>query len=317
MHLYIDKENLESLVKGRNNNLDLYAEITRYVKKGLEVHYNFSKEEFLKNVYLQAWFQTVKSDGVTSSSTFCPPKEIFPEHPVKSNFLNDSPFEAYRSLYLLNMEDSISQTIKNKQCILIGNVGEEYEVMNKLQMLDDKEIPASTLKSWNQYCPQIPLTDIILCDEHYFNNKSVYEKNANEILTSLCVTPKNQINVVIITKEGQVDSNIDLEAECKNIKEQLAKVSGISKGKCKVTILTTYKTHSRHLITNYFRIIHTSCFHLKENQLKADVNTTIASDAFKNSASTTAHLIKLFQEVADAPVKSFGDKKSNFLNFSQ
>ena len=197
---------------------------------------------------------------------------------------------------------------------LVGNVGEEYEVMNKLQMLDDKEIPASTLKSWNQYCPQIPLTDIILCDEHYFNNKSVYQKNANEILTSLCVTPKNQINVVIITKEGQVDSNIDLEAECKNIKEQLAKVSGISKGKCKVTILTTYKTHSRHLITNYFRIIHTSCFHLKENQLKADVNTTIASDAFKNSASTTAHLIKLFQEVADAPVKSFGDKKSNFLN---
>ena len=84
-----------------------------------------------------------------------------------------------------------------------------------------------------------------------------------------------------------------------------------------MTVLTTRKTHSRHLITNYFRIVHTSCFHLIDNGLKDDVNTDIAPCTSASANSVTDGLIKLFQSVADSPVQSFGDKFSNFLTFPQ
>lgn len=292
--------------------------MVNYIRKGLTVQYNFSKEEFQKNQYLQAWFNTVSGDGVKSKPEFCPPKVVFPNiRPVKTNFLSNQGADAYRSVYLLCMDNNVSKSIQDKQCVLIGNVGEEYNIIEKLASLDDKEILTNKISSWDEYCPKLPLTDIILCDEHYFKNKDVYKKNQNEILTSLCQIPKNQINVVIITKEGEIDSKMNIEEECKKIKNQISSVSGISKGKCKVTVLTTRKTHSRHLITNYFRIVHTSCFHLIDNSLKDDVNTNISSCTSAIANSVTDDLISLFQSVADSPVQSFGDKFSNFLNFPQ
>lgn len=316
MRLYIDKENIESLVQGRKEHLTLYDEFVRSVKKGLGVYYNFSKEEFLKNPYLQAWFSSVRGDGVKTNSDFCPPNNVFPERPVKTNFLNSCNVDGYRSLYFLRMEDHIAKAIQNKQCILIGNVGEEYDIIDKLVSLEDKETLTKSIDSWSSYCPKLPLTDIVLCDDHYFKNKLVYDENNNEVLTSLCQTPKHQINVVIITKEGEIDPDIDLKQECMNIKEQISAISGISKGKCKVTVLTTYRTHSRHLITNYFRIIHTSCFHLINNGLKDDVNTDIAPCIKHNANEMTDSLLAVFQSVALSPVRCFGDKESNFLNFS-
>lgn len=318
MRLYIDKENVVSLVQGRNEHLTLYDEFVRSIKKGLGVYYNFSfsKEEFLKNPYLQAWFSTVKGDGVKTTSDFCPPNDVFPARPIKTNFLNACGPDAYRSLYFLCMEDHIVKTIQEKQCILICNVGEEYEIIEKLVALEDKEILTKSILSWDSYCPKLPLTDIVLCDDHYFKNKEVYDKNTNEILTSLTQTPKNQINIVIITKEGEIDPAFDLELECKNIKEQIAKNSGLSKGKCNVTVVTTFKAHSRHLITNYYRIIQTSCFHLVDNGLKGDVNTDIAPCLKQNANEVTDDLLAFFQSIVSSPVRCFGDKLSNFLNFT-
>ena len=121
MRLYIDKENVESLVKGRKDNLALYTDMSNYIKKGMMVQYNFSKEELLKSQYLQAWFATVSGDGVKSKPEFCPPKDVFPSiRPVKSNFLNNQDSDAYRSIYLLCMDNNISKSIQDKQCVLIG-----------------------------------------------------------------------------------------------------------------------------------------------------------------------------------------------------
>lgn len=319
MHLYIDKENIESLIKNKNNELcnELYNEITRYVKKGMTVHYNFPKEEMLNNLYLQAWFKTVKGDGVETTSSYCPPESVFPNRPVKTNFLNSCKADAYRSIYLLCIDENVSKTIQEKQCILIGNIGEEYKIIEQLQTLEDKEILTKKITTWESYIPQLPLTDIILCDEHYFKHKNVYDTNKNEILKSLCKIPKNQINIIIITKAGDdyIDRNIDIEEECESIKKLVSKASGISKKKCRVTVITTNRIHSRHLITNYYRIIHTCCFHLKDNGMKEDVNTDIAPCTNQNANEITDDLLKLFETIAKKPVKSFGDKLySNLLN---
>ena len=88
MRVYIDKENIESLVKGRKNHPNLFDEFVRYIKKGLPVHYNFSKDVFNENQYIRAWLSNIMGDGVSTKSDYCPPENVFPSRPVKTNFLS-------------------------------------------------------------------------------------------------------------------------------------------------------------------------------------------------------------------------------------
>ena len=120
-------------------------------------------------------------------------------------------------------------------------------------------------------------------------------------------------SVPFITKEGEVDNRIDLVSEQKQIKELVKKASRSSKST--VTILTTYKSHDRSLITNYYRIKHGSCFHLKENGTKNNVMTEIKTHALRNNEENSKYLLDVFQEIASNPVRLIGDKKSNFLKF--
>ena len=122
------------------------------------------------------------------------------------------------------------------------------------------------------------------------------------------------MNVVIIIKEKEISSEIDLDAECATIKELVKKASG-SKNST-VTIVTTYKNHDRCLITNYYRIKHGSSFHLRENNLKGDVMTEIKTNAHRANEEMTHYLLQVFQGITSAPVRCIGDKRCNFLNFS-
>ena len=54
MVLYIDKENLISLV--RSEDKAAFAEYAALVKKNLDIQYNFPKEEIRGNEYLTFWF---------------------------------------------------------------------------------------------------------------------------------------------------------------------------------------------------------------------------------------------------------------------
>lgn len=316
MRLYIDKENILAFMSNRNSDSDLFDESIRMIKKGLNVHYNFSKKEILNNNILDAWFRRVKGSGVETDSVFCTEEdEIKPKRPIKSNFYIDYDSVDRSSVYLLDIEENIRDLIRNKHSILIGYPGDEMSLFASLISMNDKEALMCELNGWKDYCPQIPLTDIIICDNHYFKNKNVYKKNDNELIKALAEIPKDSINVIIITKEGEIDSGINLEEECKNIKETIAQVSGLSKKKCAVTILTTYKLHSRHVITNYYRIIPTSCIHLRDNGLKDDANVDIKSHSNHNAMEKSRELIKICQKIAREPIRIFGDKRSNYIHF--
>lgn len=316
MKLYIDKENILAFMSNRNSDGDLFDESIRLIKKGLDVHYNFSKAEILNNQILDAWFRRVRGSGVENDSSFCSDEsEIKPERPLKSNFYIRYGSEDRSSIYLLNIEENMRNTIRNKHSILIGSPGDEMGLFASLLAMNDKEQLMYKIKSWKDYCPQMPLTDVIICDNHYFKNINVYRKNDNELIRALAEIPKETINIVFITKEGEVDSEINLEDECRKIKETIANVSGISKGKCSVTILTTYSTHNRNIITNYYRIKPSSCVHLKDNGLKNDVDIDIKPHTNFNAVKTSRDLINEFQKIAKNPVKVFGDRKSNYIEF--
>lgn len=317
MKLYIDKENIKSLVQNRNMHEDDFTAFINLVKKDLDVQYNFeNSDEIRKNQFLSLWFMSVLGQGVKSSYSFCPPSTVFPDRPIKSNFHTLKGKYALCSVYLLDDDSHIIKIIQNKNSVLIGNVGEEYNVIEQLFTMENKEEMAVNIKSWSNYCPILPLTDIIICDEHYFKNRNIYLSNNNEILTAVGANAKSQLNVVVIVKHGEFWDNIDLAAECASIKAQLSQITHLSGSKCRVTILTTYKTHSRHLITNYYRLVHTSCFLLKNNGLKSDVNTDVKSHARKNAFEITEYLLKEFQDIANSPVECYGDRCSNLIEFN-
>ena len=311
MKLYIDKENLRSLVQSRND--EAFDDCVRLLKKQVDVQYNFSKEEILRDEYIGFWLNKL-GDGVTTTQDYCPPKAVVPNREnLKSNFYKDFDCVGLSSAYLID-DDHVCDIVAQKGCILIGKVGEEIELLKKL-MIDGSEIPAIRIINWTSYCPQLPLTDIIINDNHYFKHKDVYDANNNELILALASIPnQSPVNVVIIIKENEIDPAFNLETEQAAIKDLVKNASG-SKNST-VTIVTTYKNHDRCLITNYYRIKHGSSFHLKQNGLKGDVMTEIKTNAHKANEEMTQYLLQVFQSIVESPARCIGDKKCNFLNFS-
>lgn len=310
MKLYIDLDNMISLTKSKER--PEFHECADLIRKHLDVQYNFPKDKLKTDSSLMAWFARY-GQGVTGKQIFISNEsEVFPERPVKSNFYNRGDANFLSSIYLLD-DEHMCDVIKGKSCVLIGKIGEEIELIHSL-IMEGTEIPAVSISSWGDYLPILPLTDIIISDNHYFKDETIYRSNNNEIISYLASIPQSSpVNIIIITKEGEVDNRIDLNSEQKRIKELAKKASKSSKST--VTILTTYKSHDRSLITNYYRVKHGSCFHLKNNGIKNDVMTEIKTHALKYNEDISKYLLTVFQEIVNQPAKSFGDKKSNFLSF--
>ena len=317
MRLYIDKENIISFMANRNNDLDLFDESVRLIKRGMEVYYNFPKSEILNSPVLTAWFGRMKGAGVRFGCIFCPDATVKPERPVKTNFYANYDIADRGSLFLLNLEENTYNIINDKRSILISKPGGEMSIFQTLIEIPERPEMMTEIRSWDEYCPKVPLTDVIISDNHYFKNRYVYQKNDNELIRALASIPKDTFNLVIVTKDGEVDRNIDLNNEYKAIKDILASTSGLSKKKCSVTIITTNRTHSRHIITNYYRLSPTTCVHLKNNGLKEDADISIHPHTEPNAVKTTKRLISIFNSIAANPVTIVGDKKSNFISFGQ
>ncbi|WP_033147847.1 hypothetical protein [Prevotella sp. P6B1] len=311
MKLYIDKSNLISLVNSKNS--PEFMDCADLIRRHFDVKYNFPKNDVKTEEHLMAWFSKY-GQGVGGNALYFSNDDgdKFPPRPVKSNFYNNGTSDLLTSVYLLD-DEHICDVISSKSCILIGKKGEELKVLTGL-IMDNTEIPAVKITSWGDYLPKLPLTDIIISDNHYFKSQEAYKKNDNDLIRFLSNIPKDSpVNVIIITKEGEIDKNLNLEEEQRKIKEIVKKASGSTKSS--VTIVTTYKSHDRSLITNYYRIKHGSCFHLKSNGLKSDVTTEIKSHGKKQNEEMSKYLLSIYQEIASSPVRCYGDKKSNFLNF--
>ncbi len=308
MVLYIDKENLLSLVESRNH--PSFESCEKLIRNNMDIHCNFSKEEIVENDLLQFWF-SLFGQGVGGKVMFCPTEVITPDRPLKTNFYNSYTKDQLSSIYLLNENDKCD-LISLKSCILIGKIGEEISTLEKL-MIEGSEIFSKNI-DWNTYCPQLPLTDIIICDNHYFKNKEVYDLNNHELLRKLSLKSNSSaIKVIIITKEGEIDTALNIEQEQQKIKEIVRGLSGNVKSA--VTILTTRKIHDRNMISNYFRIKNGSCFHVKNNGIKGDVTAEVKSHAIKHNNQISIGLLSEYQSIADNPVQCFGDRVSNYLNF--
>lgn len=311
MVLYIDKENLISLV--RSEDKACFVEYSNLIRKNLDIQYNFSKEDIRSNAFLAFWFSQLGS-GVGGVQEFCPPKNIVPERPMKSNFIKDLDASGRSALFFLNDIDKCT-AVESKCCVMVSKIGDELPKLKAVFQPDEQgEILTYRITDWGDFLPKLPLSDIIICDNHYFKDKEVYEANGNEIIRFLSSIPhESPVNVVIIVKDSEVDTKIDLAAEQSRIKALVKRASGSTKSN--VTILTTNKTHDRALITNYYRVKQGSSFHIKDIHVKHDISAEIKTHAIRKNHEFTVSLLNEYQDIASQPVNCIGDKICNYLTF--
>lgn len=330
VNINIDKENLFSFICNKNLNKkskSIFKKIeSALLDEDLILEYNFTKDTIAENEFLFSWFNELYySVGINNT-------DIFKGERKNDDDINKEENEAFKTVYLHNFSQEKYKELKHNNSILIGKVGEEYNILNSL--IGYKEHILKNIKSWKEISQNPPLTDIIFCDEHYFSDKSTYKENNNEYLIALCNGKKGPINIVIITKK--IDKEIDLETELKIIKNKVSRKT--KNGKINVAIITSEDAHSRHVLTNYFRIEPTSCTNRKNNNVKNDVTVFEFSYINNDIYNTAIHLLdNVFQPMIEESKKNediiiydevkktnrkkwkakiYGDNpKSNFLKF--
>lgn len=318
MYLVIDKSNVISYLL--SNDEDAIFECNRLIKQGIHLCFNFRKEDIdpqsQEGVKILTWLKILTTGRKYQKNNLHEWNPLFDSANLKSNFASTLDGSQKRYAFLLDNSEVIPK-IKEKGAILIGSVGQEIELLLSIR-LEETETATHKINSWLEYCPPLPLTDLIICDNHFFKNKIVYERNRDELIKGIVQLPKQSpVNCVIIVKIDEVDKEFILSDEAKKIKNTLKEITGSTKSS--VTIIGTYATHDRNAIANYYRLTNGSCFHLNENGLKKDVTAEIKTHAKKSYEDRTNELILIYQRIIDESKGKniYGDKKSNLLNFFQ
>lgn len=314
MNLVIDKSNIESLISSVND-AD-YKDCMQILRQGVNLILNFDKSEINPSTRegqnLISWLRSIITDkGFKSKHPEW--RKKFDSSSLKTNFVTSLSSDEKRDIYLFDNLDVVSK-IKEKGAILIGAVGDEISLLRSI-ILNDTERPACQIGSWSNYIPCLPVTDIIICDNHYFKHKDVYNSNDNELIRALCVLPKQSpVHCIIITKRDEIDPAINVQDELVSLKSLIKDLTDSTKSS--VTIVSTYRTHDRNALTNYFRLKCGSCYHLKDNGLKKDVTAEIKTHANLTNEAISLHLLSEYQQIINENANDIiGDKKSNFLKF--
>ncbi len=322
MDLYIDKENVLSLIKNQDNNL--YSDSLKTMQKQLNVNFNFTKETIASDVNLMAWFKFFTSGmGENNKQSFTPEK--FPVRPLKSNTSNTFDTKQLSSIYLLDDPD-ITKLI-NAGSILIGAVGDEFAIFNQLFLFQDDYLFERELRigdadftCWEDLEKfATPLTDIIIIDPFILKNGEVnintIDVNLIHWLGIICSKSNIKINIVIVLNPNEMSYNI---AEIRT--KIINRIEGVVGKKPQVTFIKTVKEHDRSIITNYLRITGNTFTYWNDAGVKITKGKEISVKSFAKTEFHDNALKALsdVQIIIDFALKNDGvegDKISNFLNF--
>ena len=323
MDLYIDKENVLSLIKNQDNRL--YSDSLKTMQKQLNVNFNFTKETIASDEFLMAWFKFFTSGiGKNNKQSFS--SEKFPVRPLRSNTSNTFDTKQLSSIYLL--DDSDITKLINAGSILIGAVGDEFRIFNQLFLLQDDylferelRIGEAEFSCWEDLEKfATPLTDIIIIDPYILKNGEI---NINTIdiniihwLGIICSKSNTKIKIVVVLNPNEMSYNIaDIRIKITN------RIIGVIGKKPQVTFIKTVKEHDRSIITNYIRITGNTFTYWNDAGVKITKGKEISVKSFAKIEfqGNALKALEDVQNIIEFALKNDGvegDKKSNFLNFS-
>lgn len=260
MDIYIDKENLRSFLNSRDS--DDYKDCCRMLCRQLHIVYNMDKTELKNEPELFKWISMISEGRGRSEETDTFLVEKFPNRPIKSISCNEWSRRNLSSVYLIDDIDVLK--LKNRGCVLLGDVGEELNLLMKLFCGRDYEYHhlydlRKNFLSWDQLRIEnqtLPCTDIIINDRYLFNESlELVNYNLGNMLMALANNVQNRINVVLFTlydKNGKGLKPFGESNALKIIKKALEEVTGI---KPYVTFVCANRSdlipHDRFVITNY------------------------------------------------------------------
>lgn len=334
MNIVFDIKNIMSLLSIRLEDLCYYNYL---IHRGLDVVFNFREEDLNKaeSEKIGQWLMKLASGKKVRRNLSIKNERLIDTQEIRTNFVKKqltSPADK-KNIYFLDSSldnEHIFDLIIEKGNILLGKIGEETRILDLID-LDGNEIQAIKT-NWIDYCPSLPLTDIIICDNHFFKSKERFDCNIDNLLQGLCKFPvKSSLNCVIITNYDQIDDDYKYEfkeGEKKRIKEKEynkilsplknkieRKLKELTGSSCNVTIVLTYKVHDRNIITNYYRIKVGSTVQINDPGTKSDITLEIKSNSDSNSEEITNQLLVEYQNCINNKNVIIGDCCCNFLKF--
>lgn len=326
MDLYIDLENINSLIDNRND--DLYNDCLKTMQKQLDVYFNFKKEELMENEGLMAWFKYFTS-GIGKNNKQIFNANIFPERPLKSNTYIVFDKKQLSAMYLIN-DDRIN-VLKEKGAVLVGSPGEEFDVFNQVFFLQrdykfDKKLKIGSpeFKDWQalkDYSSSI--SDILFIDGFILSDAEAIDFNLIPYLKILAAKAKCKLNLVLYVNYSNV--NVTYEDISKKIRSAIESVTGIKPNFTLIKVrdqrgIESYAEHDRTIFTNYLRVYSGDTFnYFKADGTKRTKGREIHYSSFGDSENhmLASELVRGIQDNLDQlPADAVeGDKKSNFLNF--
>jgi hypothetical protein len=185
--------------------------------------------------------------------------DLFPLRPIKSNSYIEWDRKELSAVYLIDDLNTIK--LKNKGCVLLGDIGEELRVLLKLFCGRDYDYHhlydlQKNFNSWEQLVDEnqmLPCTDIIINDRYLFNDDfMLVEYNLYRMLKAIVNNVKNKVNVVVYTQNDSI-RNFGIDKATSIIKSAIEKTTSM---KPNITYVTsgakpTKIPHDRFVITNY------------------------------------------------------------------
>ena len=257
MDLYIDKENLKSFIHLRSE--DDFDDCLRMIRRQLHVIYNMDKSVFRDDPEMTQWLLRMGEGRGASEETDTFNNDLFPLRPMKSNSYIEWDRKELSAVYLIDDLNTIK--LKNKGCVLLGDIGEELRVLLKLFCGRDYDYHhlydlQKNFNSWEQLVDEnqmLPCTDIIINDRYLFNDDfMLVEYNLYRMLKAIVNNVKNKVNVVVYTQNDSI-RNFGIDKATSIIKSAIEKTTSM---KPNITYVTsgakpTKIPHDRFVITNY------------------------------------------------------------------
>lgn len=312
-----------------------YSDVERMVKNQLDIRFNFTKAMMRSGANSDALTkyatQLTSGRGEKLSHDFL--EQQYPTRPVKQNAHTHFDHTT-RPVMLVN--DERTAAYRDINACLIGEVGQEVDVLSKLQKrggdyefevkLHIGEPEFEQWKQLQQYC--LPCYDVIISDRYLLNcDKDTLESNYGKLLQNLLYDKKVKVNIVLITlKPDSRTASWTYEDIRKLTKETVEPLTGRAPNFTLVWA-NDPKTvrHDRHIITNYqwFQSGDTFNYFSSLGAVLTQGDTlTINSLAREPHRHGAAIILRRFQERIDNvrrlnPDSVKGDKYSGFLRLTE
>jgi hypothetical protein len=326
MNLYIDRENVYSLIA--NTKHQLYGDCLRTMQKHLNVFFNFKKTDLANDEILLAWFKSF-TEGVGKCSKQVFNEEIFPARPIKPDSHNIMDREQLSSIYLIS--DDRMGLLKDKGTVLIGSPGEEFDVFNQIFLYNEDykfekkfKIGSTYFNKWadiERYSSCV--TDILFIDNFILSDPSLIDANFISFLRILVSKSKYPIRIVLLVNTDRV--SLSFEDIRLKIRSEIEQVTGCKPFFTLVKVrdqrgVKSLAEHDRTICTNYLRIYSGDSFNYFKTNGEVitkgrEIHISSLGD-YENHALSNDLISDIQRKIDELPESAIeGDKKSNFLTF--